>query len=54
LRYSPETNGDMEFALLLKNITDEDIREPSQVAGNIVNDLPRAGRHALAELRYKW
>jgi outer membrane receptor for ferrienterochelin and colicin len=52
LRYVSGTS--LEFALLLKNLLDEDIREPSQAPGFILNDLPRAGRHAFAEWRYSW
>lgn len=54
LRYIFETSRNMELALILKNIADEDIREPSLAPGRIVNDLPQAGRHALAEFRYGW
>ncbi len=54
LRYSAGKDGNAEFALILKNISDEEIREPSLAPGNIPNDLPQAGRQALAELRYSW
>jgi outer membrane receptor for ferrienterochelin and colicin len=52
LKYVSEANA--EFALLLKNLLDEDIREPSLAPGRILNDLPQAGRHAFAEWRYNW
>lgn len=52
LRYVSGTS--MEFALLLKNLLDDDIREPSLTPGRILNDLPQAGRHAFAEWRYSW
>lgn len=54
LRYIPKASANMEFALIVKNIADEDIREPSLAPGRIVNDLPQAGRQALAEVRYIW
>ncbi len=41
-----------EFAILARNIFDEDAREPSPAPGSIPNDLPLAGQHFLAEVRY--
>jgi outer membrane receptor for ferrienterochelin and colicins len=54
LRYSPGTDDGVEIALIARNLFDEDIREPSLAPGFIPNDLPQAGRQALAEFRYKW
>lgn len=48
------SGANMEFALLLKNLLDEEILEPSLAPGRILNDLPQAGRHAFAEWRYSW
>jgi outer membrane receptor for ferrienterochelin and colicins len=39
-----------EFALAVRNLFDEDVREPSQPS--IPNDYPMEGRSLWAELRY--
>lgn len=41
-----------EVALAIRNIFDEDAREPSPAPGSIPNDLPLPGRHFFAEVRY--
>ena len=40
-----------EFATGIKNVTDEDIYEPSLAPGSIPDDLPLAGRNYFAEIR---
>jgi len=49
----------VEVAVSVKNLTDEDVREPSLLnpmfgTGNIPNDLPLAGRSITAEIRASW
>lgn len=49
----------VQIAFSVKNLTDEDIREPSNLnpgikTGNIPNDLPQAGRSFTAEIRKVW
>ena len=53
LRWQP-SEQDIEFALIVKNIFDQDAREPSLNNGATVNlpdDLPLAGRSWLGEMR---
>ena len=53
LRWTPK-DKDIEFALIAKNIFDQDAREPSLNNGQTVNipdDLPLAGRTWLGEMR---
>lgn len=52
-RYKP-SRKDYELALIIKNLLDEDIREPSLTPGLIPNDLPRAGRVVTLEYRQAW
>mgnify|MGYP000112017725 CR=1 FL=1 len=54
LRWQPETHN-YEAALLVKNLFDEDAREPSMNNGanvNLPNDLPLPGRMVMGEIRY--
>jgi len=44
----------IEMAFSLRNLTDEDVFEPSLAPGNIPNDLPQAGRSFTAEIRKIW
>lgn len=41
---------DLDFAFSVRNIFDEDAREPGPSTGTIPNDLPLAGRSAFVEL----
>ncbi len=43
---------DWEFAILARNIFDEDVREPSVNAASLPNDMPQAGRSVFGEVRY--
>ncbi len=52
LRYFFKNNW--ELSLIGKNISDEDVREPSPAPGSIPNDLPLAGRSAFIEIRYAY
>ncbi|MGS2724553.1 TonB-dependent receptor plug domain-containing protein [Porticoccus sp. GXU_MW_L64] len=63
LRFAPD-NRDWEFALIVKNLFDEDAREPSPggditaipvpLPAFIPNDLPLAGRAVFGEFRYRF
>ena len=63
LRYAP-ADTDWEFALVVKNLFDEDAREPSPggdinaiplpLPALIPNDLPLAGRAVFGEFRYRF
>lgn len=44
----------LEFAASVRNVLDDDVREPSPQSGLIPNDLPQAGRNFFLELRYHW
>ena len=44
----------VEVAFSVRNLTDEDVFEPSLAPGNIPNDLPQAGRSFMAEIRKVW
>lgn len=44
----------VDVALTVRNLTDEDVFEPSLAPGNIPNDLPQAGRSITAEIRKTW
>ena len=49
----------VDLALIVKNLFDEDAREPSLAGGvgfpvPIENDLPLAGQQILAEIRYQY
>ena len=51
--------GNLELALVVRNLFDEDVREPSvfvagPIAAFVQDDLPLAGRNAYVELRYRW
>ncbi|WP_281558734.1 TonB-dependent receptor [Thalassomonas sp. RHCl1] len=53
LRWQP-SDKDLEFALIVKNVFDQDAREPSLNNGQTVNlpdDLPLSGRTWLGEMR---
>jgi outer membrane receptor for ferrienterochelin and colicin len=48
------TKGDRwHFMFAVRNLFDEDAREPSLAPGSIPNDLPLAGRSYLLEARYR-
>jgi outer membrane receptor protein involved in Fe transport len=53
LRYRPNIKG-LNVAFSVRNMTDEDAREPSPAPGLIPNDLPLAGRNYYGELSYRW
>lgn len=53
LRYEP-SGKDFELAFIIKNLLDEDIKEPSLAPGLISDDLPRTGRWASLEYRRFW
>jgi len=44
----------LEVAFSVRNLTDEDVFEPSLAPGLIPNDLPLAGRSIFAEIRKSW
>ena len=44
----------LNWALLLRNALDADIREPSQPGGTLPNDLPMAGRYWGLEVGYRF
>lgn len=51
VRYKPK-NRPWEMALAVRNVFDEDAREPSPAPGFIPNDLPLPGRNFFVEARY--
>ena len=53
LRYQQKQNR-WGTSLFVRNLFDEDAREPNPAPGFIVNDLPLAGRNVYAELRYNF
>ena len=51
--------GHLDLSVLVRNLFDEDVREPSTFVPGLVlrfidNDLPQAGRAAFVELRYRF
>ena len=53
LRYAPATER-WSLALVMRNATDSDQREPSLAPGRIVNDLPQAPRAVSLEASYRF
>ncbi len=46
--------NNIDFKMVVRNIFDEDAREPSTIASNILNDYPLEGRSLWAEFSYRF
>ena len=56
LRWMPKSSN-FEARLIVKNVFDADVREPSLINGasaSLINDLPQLGRSFLGEVRYQF